>query len=190
VNDKAVLAGLAIAYDNAMAQNERDFAEAEAMFDRAAAADDRARQEAKVGAAVAAKVLGLFPHRTDGYVTVRPRRSRGRTPRTRRVRVRSGSRGDPPSEPDDDPDPAGRALARLPVVLLGAADMAGPSGRNVSGQVMPACPRCGTAINVRVVPGDRLPTCRWCAWENWRRSIEHDVSRLLDEADRITKDAA
>jgi hypothetical protein len=45
-------------------------------------------------------------------------------------------------------------------------------------------------LNVRVVPGPRLPSCRSCAWENWRRQLEHDVARLLDEAERITREAS
>jgi hypothetical protein len=33
-------------------------------------------------------------------------------------------------------------------------------------------------------------SCRWCAWQLWWRQIEHDLDRLLAEAERITRDAA
>jgi hypothetical protein len=54
----------------------------------------------------------------------------------------------------------------------------------------PTCPRCGTNANVRVVPGARLPSCRWCAWEFWWRQLERDARRLIAEAERITREAA
>ena len=53
----------------------------------------------------------------------------------------------------------------------------------------PECPRCKSAINVRHVPWLRGWSCRWCAFENWRRQLELDVARLLAEAERITRDA-
>jgi hypothetical protein len=58
------------------------------------------------------------------YIPVARRRGRQsrQSRRQRRVRVRSGSRGDPPSPGDDDPEPAGRALARLDVVPAKAAE--------------------------------------------------------------------
>jgi hypothetical protein len=59
-----------------------------------------------------APVVGPAP------VPRRPRRSRPRTAR-RRIRVRSGSRGDPPSPSDDDPPLASRAEARRLGVLEG-----------------------------------------------------------------------
>jgi hypothetical protein len=70
----------------------------------AAEADERARQEAKVGAAIAVRLLSLHVARAPQV----PRRSRGRAQRTRRVRTRSGSRGDPSSRSDDEADLAPR----------------------------------------------------------------------------------
>jgi hypothetical protein len=54
----------------------------------------------------------------------------------------------------------------------------------------PVCPRCRTNINVRHVPWLRGWSCRWCAFENWRRQLEHDVARVLAEAERILREAA
>jgi ribosomal protein L37AE/L43A len=54
----------------------------------------------------------------------------------------------------------------------------------------PACPRCGSAINVRHVSWVTGWSCRWCAAVYAVRQMEHDVARLLAEAERITRDAA
>jgi hypothetical protein len=98
-------------------REDEEFWQAEDAFWRsdplmgAAGADERARRQARIGGAIALRLLSRHAARAPQV----PRRSRGRAPRTRRVRVHSGSRGDPPSsssEDDDEDDGPGRALAR------------------------------------------------------------------------------
>jgi hypothetical protein len=52
----------------------------------------------------------------------------------------------------------------------------------------PRCPRCGAAA--RPVPGSALYTCDRCAEAVWEQMVEHELVRVLSEADRITRDAA
>jgi hypothetical protein len=53
----------------------------------------------------------------------------------------------------------------------------------------PECPRCRSNVNVRHVPWVSGWSCRWCAWELWWRQLEHDLARVLAEAERITRRA-
>jgi ribosomal protein L37AE/L43A len=54
----------------------------------------------------------------------------------------------------------------------------------------PVCPRCRSNKNVRHVSWVTGWSCRWCAWELHWRQLEHDLARLLEEAERITRRAA
>jgi hypothetical protein len=54
----------------------------------------------------------------------------------------------------------------------------------------PVCPRCGTNVNGRHVPFVRGWSCRFCVFEFWRRDVELQMRRAVEEAERITKDAA
>ena len=98
-------------------------------------------------------------------VVARPREHRARSSQSR---ARSPGRSDDP----DDADPP-----------LGGSVQAG-------GGLPPICPRCKSAVNVRLVSWVRGWSCRWCAFENWRRRRELDAARVLAEADRITREAA
>jgi hypothetical protein len=89
-------------------------ADLERALDRAPVADDLVylAEEAlwRSDPAMAQKVIAaLRPVRPPQL----PRRSRGRAPRTRRLRIRSGSRGDPPGGDSDDDDPPPARRARL-----------------------------------------------------------------------------
>jgi hypothetical protein len=96
-------------------------------------------------------------------------RSREARPRRRQVAAASGDRPRPSADDDPDPEPVD------------------PRQRGA-----PDCPRCGpgSSVNVRRVSWVRGWSCRWCAAENWRRDIELQIQRTLDEAERITKDVA
>ena len=54
----------------------------------------------------------------------------------------------------------------------------------------PTCPRCRSNRAVVRRPGSVLWTCAWCARWQWVEMLYVEQQRVLDEADRITKDAA
>lgn len=94
-------------------------------------------------------------------VVVAPRRQ-GRA--SRAVRSRSHGRrgrGSPPRPGDDDDDLA---------------------------DARPRCPRCGAAARPR--EGSLLWTCDDCARAIWEQIVQHELWRVLAEADRITRGAA
>jgi hypothetical protein len=128
--------------DQAVSEVEQHMAEEEAAIgaqdiadqvvldaiERAASATDPVQAERIVAEAhrtadayLAERLRGGLVRAPVGPFVIRARKREPRTRRARRVRIRSGSRGDPPDEGDDDEaEPPGRAVAR-PVCVGGGA---------------------------------------------------------------------
>jgi hypothetical protein len=131
-------------------------------------------QDAEQGIRWMRRYVRLYAPKGLPAPTGRPRQGRAprRVVRVSRRRRQAVARAGPRSDDDPpDPDPP-----------LGGSLEAGGSP--------PICPRCGTNLNVRRVPFVRGWSCRWCLFENWRRDVELQTRRALDEAERITREAA
>jgi hypothetical protein len=116
------------------------------------------------GSALVARALGQLYRARRRFDVRRRRPPAGRVKTRARARAaprRTGSRSrDRPRQPDDDDVSDGR----------------------------PRCPRCGAAAHP--VPGSALWTCDDCAEAIWEQMVEHELTRVLAEADRITREAA
>jgi hypothetical protein len=157
----------AAAADEALWREEQAFWNSDPLMG-AAEADERARREARVGAAVALRLLTPVVRPAQ-----RPRQGRAprRVARVSRRRRQAVARAGPRSDDPDEPDPP-----------LGGPVEAGGSP--------PICPRCKTSLNVRRVPFVRGWSCRWCVWVAYCRQRHHDAERVVAEAERIAREAS